>query len=131
MSIRKMIALHPEGGDPDDPLSIAAHHAMFCAAMCTSCADACSAEDDDMRQCIRNSLDCADVCEAVTKIALRRTGDNAQLVRTMLEACIRACEACADECERHDHGHCRLCAQMCRECAEDCRRALQADREPS
>jgi hypothetical protein len=33
------------------------------------------------------------------------------------------CDACAVECERHEHEHCNLCAQMCRECAEDCRNA--------
>ena len=32
-------------------------------------------------------------------------------------------DACAAECEKHDHEHCKLCAQMCRECAEDCRKA--------
>jgi len=129
MSIRKMIALHPNGGDPDAPLSNAAHHLMYCAAMCASCADACSAEDGDMRQCIRTCLDCADVCEATMKIVVRRTGNNAELVRTMLESCLRACELCAAECDRHDHEHCRLCAQMCRECADDCRSALQSVRE--
>ena len=129
MSIRKMIALHPNGGDGDGPLATVAHHAMFCAAMCTSCADACSAEDGDMRQCIRLCLDCSDVCAAMTRIAVRRTGENKEMVRAMLEACTRACIVCAEECDRHDHEHCRLCAQMCRECADDCRSALEAVRE--
>jgi hypothetical protein len=40
--------------------------------MCTSCADACSAEQMDMRQCIRSCLDCADVCDATAKVAVRR-----------------------------------------------------------
>ena len=125
MSIRNMIALHPNvGGDPNEELSVAARHAMFCSALCTSCADACSAEETDMRQCIRTCLDCADVCEAMTKIAVRRTGENVEVVQAMLETCIRACELCADECERHEHEHCRLCALMCRECAGDCRNAL-------
>ena len=125
MSIRKMIALHPGvGGDPNEPLAIAARHAMFCAALCTSCADACSAEAMDMRQCIRTCLDCADICEAMTRIAVRRTGENDQVVRMLLETCASTCELCAEECERHEHEHCRLCAQMCRECADDCRNAL-------
>ncbi|MBU3079344.1 four-helix bundle copper-binding protein [Sphingomonas quercus] len=127
MSIHKMIALHPQtGGDPNEPLATAARHAMFCAEMCTSCADACSAEEMDMRQCIRTCLDCADVCTAAARLAVRRTGQNDEAVRAMLEACVRACEICAEECARHDHGHCRLCAEMCRECASDCRAALQA-----
>ncbi len=127
MSLHRMIGLHPDAAaNPNDELTTAARHAMFCAALCTSCADACSAEEMEMRQCIRSCLDCADVCEAMTRIALRRTGNNAEVVRTMLEACIRTCEHCAEECERHEHDHCRLCAQMCRECAGDCRSALPA-----
>ncbi|WP_276609742.1 four-helix bundle copper-binding protein [Sphingobium sp. MP9-4] len=42
----------------------------------------------------------------------------------MLESCARVCELCAAECSRHEHEHCKLCADMCRECATDCRAAL-------
>ena len=65
MSIRKMISLHPNAaGHVNQPLSDAAHHLMYCARMCISCADACAAEKMDMRDCIRSCSDCADVCEA-------------------------------------------------------------------
>ena len=64
MSIRKMIGLHPDvAGHVNQPLGDAAHHLMYCARMCLSCADACAAEEMDMRQCIRTCLDCSDVCE--------------------------------------------------------------------
>lgn len=125
MSIQKMIALHPDvAGQVNEPLATAARHAMFCALMCTSCADACTAEDMDMRQCIRSCLDCADVCSATAKLTMRRTAQNVDVLRTMIETCARICELCAAECERHEHGHCRLCAEMCRECAAGCRAAL-------
>ena len=125
MSIRKMIAAHPaSAGHINEPLSLAIKHAMYCAVICTSCADACSAEEMDMRQCIRACLDCADLCTATMKVAARRTGSNPGVVKAMLQACIEACEVCAGECERHDHDHCRRCATMCRECADDCREAL-------
>jgi hypothetical protein len=131
MSIRKMIALHPNvDGHVNQPLGDAVHHAMYCAKMALSCADACAAEAMDMRQCIRLCLDVADVCEATTRLGLRRTGSNEQILREMLELCARACDACAAECERHDHEHCRLCAQICRECAADCRHAALAVVEP-
>jgi hypothetical protein len=132
MSIRKMIALHPDvQGHVNQPLGDAAHHLMYCARMCLSCADACAAEEMDMRECIRACLDCADVCEATGKLAVRRTGSNEQVLREMLEQCARVCDVCAAECERHDHEHCKLCAQMCRECAEDCRNAAMAVVEPA
>ena len=127
MSIAKMIAAHPDaGGDLNEPLALAVRHAMFCATICTSCADACVAEDMDMRQCIRTCLDCADICAATAKVAVRRTGSNEALLQEMLQLCITACDICAEECARHDHEHCRICAEMCRECARDCRAAIDA-----
>ncbi|RSV14881.1 four-helix bundle copper-binding protein [Sphingomonas sp. ABOLF] len=126
MSIHKMIAAHPDvAGNLNEDLATAVRHAMFCSVICTSCADACSGEEMDMRQCIRTCMDCADICEATMKVATRRTGSNEAVLRAMLETCIRTCEICAEECAKHDHDHCRLCADMCRECAEDCRKALQ------
>lgn len=53
MSIRKMIALHPDvvkSGHVNQALGDAVHHAMYCAKMCLSCADACAAEAMDMAQ---------------------------------------------------------------------------------
>lgn len=127
MSIAKMIAAHPEvAGKLDEPLALAVRHAMFCAAICTSCADACSAEEEDMRQCIRTCMDCADVCDAAFKAGTRRTGSNEILLQELLQLCVTACDICAEECARHDHEHCRLCAEMCRECARDCRAAVES-----
>ena len=92
MSIRKMIALHPDvKGHVNQPLGDAAHHLMYCAKMCLSCADACAAEKMDMRQCIRTCLDCSDVCEATGKLGrpphgVERTGAsrNARTVRARM-----------------------------------------------
>lgn len=125
MSIHKMIQLHPDvGEDFNELLAAAARHAMFCAEICTSCADACSAEPMDMVQCIRSCSDSADVCAATSRLAVRRSGQNIEVLRLMLENCAKVCDLCAAECERHQHEHCKLCAQMCRECADDCRAAL-------
>ena len=125
MSIRKMIAEHPSvAGHVNEPLAAAARHAMYCAVICTSCADACSAEAMDMRRCIRLCMDCADVCTATMKLATRQTDDNHALVISMLQLCIQACETCAVECEQHDHAHCKRCGEMCRELAADCAEAL-------
>lgn len=126
MSIQKMISEHPHvGSDYNEALGMAVRHAMYCAAICNSCADACSAEESDMQQCIRLCSDCSDVCEATYRVASRRTGENRDVIRMMLLACIRACEACEAECAKHDTAHCRRCAQMCRECADDCKKALE------
>lgn len=124
MSLPKMIAAHPQVQDETEELVLAARHAMLCSLFCTSCADACVAEDMDMAQCIRNCLDCADVCAATARLAVRRTAQNIEVLRAQLETCIKACENCAAECAQHENPHCQLCATMCRECAEDCRKAL-------
>ncbi|MBX7533257.1 four-helix bundle copper-binding protein [Qipengyuania sp. 1XM1-15A] len=124
MSLQKMIDAHPQVEDKTEDLVLAARHAMLCSLFCTSCADACVAEDMDMAQCIRNCLDCADVCAATARLAVRRTAQNIDVLRAQMEACIKACETCAEECEKHDNDHCKWCAKMCRECADDCRKAL-------
>lgn len=124
MSLEKMLAAHPHVETVTAELALAARHAMLCSLFCTSCADACSAEDMDMAQCIRTCMDCADICAAAARLAVRRTGQDIAMLRSMIETCIAACERCAEECEKHDHEHCRLCAEMCRECAQDCRAAL-------
>lgn len=126
MSLAKMMGFHPDaGGDVNELLVTAGRHSMLCSLFCTACADACSAEDMDMRACIRTCSDCADVCAATARLAVRQTGRELQMLRAQIETCIRACEMCAAECDQHDHDHCKLCATMCRECADDCRKALQ------
>jgi hypothetical protein len=129
MSIEKMIGEHPDvvaSGSYNEALGRAVKHAMYCAAICNSCADACLAEEMDMSQCVRTCLDCSDVCEATYRVAARRTGSNVEVIRAMLQTCIRTCDICEAECARHDNDHCRRCSQMCRECAEDCRVALDS-----
>src|SRR3546814_10238599 len=105
MSIRKMIGRHPQvQGSVNEALALAVRHMMFCSDICTSCADACIAEDKvaDLRQCIRVCLDCADVCDMAFKVGTRRTGSNEMLLRSTLELCIQACEICAQECGRSE-----------------------------
>lgn len=130
MSIIKMIAAHPDvreqiGGPFNPTLAQAVEHILHCAAICNSCADACAAEEMDMQQCIRTCLDCADICTAAARVGMRRTGENEEVLESMLETCIDACTICAAECAKHAMDHCRICAEMCRECAEDCRAALE------
>ncbi|WP_324262531.1 four-helix bundle copper-binding protein [Altererythrobacter sp. H2] len=130
MSIVSIIAAHPDlregiGGPPNEALAQAAAITSYCSVVCTSCADACAAEEMDMQQCIRTCSDCADICAATSRVAARRTGANEEVLRSMLNTCIQACELCAAECEQHDNDHCRICAEACRDCAARCREALQ------
>ena len=126
MSIKEMISEHPNVGDGyNEQLGEAVKHAMYCAAICNSCVDACNAEQMDMSECIRKCSDASDICQAVSTVAARRTHGNMVVIKSLLEACIIACKVCAEECAKHDNPHCRRCEQMCRECMEDCNKALE------
>ncbi len=100
-----------------------------CAQACTACADACLGEDmvGELVKCIRSNLDCADICSTTARVLSRHTGYDANITRTVLTACIQACEACGDECERHSSmQHCAICAEACRRCERACRAVMAA-----
>ncbi|MEV1329849.1 four-helix bundle copper-binding protein [Micromonospora costi] len=99
-----------------------------CAQACTACADACLSEDmvAELAKCARSDLDCADVCTTTSRVLSRHTGYDANVTRSLLEACATTCRSCGDECARHAerHEHCRICAEACRECERACRDLL-------
>ena len=95
---------------------------LSCAQACTACADACLSESDDqvpmLRKCIRSNDDCADICSITARLVSRHTGYDANITRSIVQACATVCRSCGDECERHAdmHEHCRVCADACRRC---------------
>lgn len=101
---------------------------LACSEACTECADACLSEAmvADLTKCIRTNLDCADICATTARVLSRHTGYDANISRTLLEACAMVCHSCADECARHAsmHEHCRICADACRDCERACRDML-------
>lgn len=63
----------------------------------------------DLRRSIRLNSVCADFCFATARIAIRRTGGNAQPMRRTPEAFVLSR---------------RLCVVACRRCAEPCRNVI-------
>lgn len=126
-STQEMLDSHPQAAGSVDLELLAAciDACLACGQACTACADACLAEEGvaDLVKCIRTDLDCADLCETTASILSRRTGHDANLLRTVLETCAQACNACAEECQSHAemHDHCRICAEACRACEEACK----------
>ena len=125
MHTQEIISTHPHvKGSTNDALIRCIEECYDCAQACIACADACLGEDmvQQLAQCIRLNLDCADVCNATGALATRRTGSNQDLIRSMLETCALACRLCGEECERHagNHEHCRICAEACRSCEQAC-----------
>jgi len=101
---------------------------IACSEACTACADACLSEEmvAELTKCIRTDLDCADICATTARVLSRHTGYDADISRSLLEACATACKACGDECQQHAdmHEHCRICAGACRACETACRDLL-------
>jgi hypothetical protein len=130
MHAQEMISTHPHvKGNTNDALIACVESCFDCAQACVACADACLGEStvQQLTQCIRLNLDCADICGAAGSIATRRTGSNEQVIQSALVACSLACRLCHQECETHasHHEHCRICAAACEDCAGACEAALQ------
>ncbi|MFC0210069.1 four-helix bundle copper-binding protein [Chelativorans intermedius] len=93
MRVREMISTHPDvQGSTADKLLKSIEKCDSCAQTCTACAEACLAEStvDQLRQCIRLNLDCADICMATGAMASRRTGSNVEVLRAAIQACSEA-----------------------------------------
>ena len=123
----QMLEAYPKdlGGVDPQKLQECIEACFECAQACTACADACLSEDmvAELTTCIRTDLDCADVCDTTRRVLSRHTGYDANLTRSVLDACAVACKACGDECAQHAemHEHCRICAEACRRCETACR----------
>jgi hypothetical protein len=124
-----MLETYPKSINLDrNSLAAAIDQLIACSQACTACADACLSEDmvADLTKCIRTNLDCADICATTARVLSRHTGYDANISRSMLEACAMVCKSCGDECARHAdmHEHCRVCAEACRACERACRDLL-------
>lgn len=90
-----------------------------CADTCDHCAVGCLDESNvaEMSRCIRLDIDCAALCR-FTAGALARGSECADVIARL---CAEVCDACGQECAKHEHEHCKACAAACEECAKSCR----------
>lgn len=93
-----------------------------CAVACNHCAAACLQEADVkmMARCIATDMDCAQMC-ALAAAAMARNSDHAPAICAL---CADICQACGDECAKHDMDHCQQCAEACHRCADECRKMV-------
>lgn len=91
---------------------------LDCALACENCASACLQEDDvkAMAACIKLDRDCADICIMGARL-LKRGSD---VAHQFLVLCEEICRMCGEECNRHEHWHCKDCAAACIACADAC-----------
>jgi len=88
---------------------------------CEWCADECLG-DPDMEECARLCRDVADIASLHARLVARNSPYSGQLAGI----CADLCEACAEECGRHDDEHCQVCAEILPKCAESCRQMAEA-----
>ncbi|MGM0827462.1 MAG: four-helix bundle copper-binding protein [Bacillota bacterium] len=91
-----------------------------CMEACNHCFDACLKEVNVgmMVDCIRMDRECADMCGFLELALLRGT----PFVAELAPACATICEACGNECKKHDYVHCQKCADACFKCANECKK---------
>jgi hypothetical protein len=129
---REMLDASPARGQLDAAVVAAAIDACLeCLQSCTSCADAdlVEADVDELRTCIALCLTCADVCDVTARVLSRPANMDRFVAHRLLQACVRTCTSCAEECARHapHHRHCALCEGVCRACIRACDALLGAD----
>lgn len=97
---------------------------LECAVQCENCATACLQEEDlkMMHACILLDRDCADICFLTAQLLARSSRHGEHLMKE----CAEVCEACAEECAKHEMDHCQVCAEACRKCAELCKNMVEA-----
>jgi hypothetical protein len=127
---REMLAAFPAGVRLDvAEVATAIDASLNCLQTCASCADADLAEDDveELRTCIALCVNCGDVCDVTARVLSRPARWDGVVVLRLLQACVRTCTMCAEECARHahHHRHCAICEQSCRSCIEACNALLE------
>jgi uncharacterized protein DUF326 len=98
-----------------------------CIDACMRCAEACEfcATSDLREQDVKMMVSCAQInreCAAVCWTSAAIMSMDGQFAKQYCMQCADICDACAEECERHDVDHCKRCAQACHNCAQECRR---------
>lgn len=88
-----------------------------CALACERCASACLQEEDVkmMTSCIGLDIDCAQFC----RLAVSYFARGSSMAPLISLSCAEVCKACAYECSKHSHLHCKDCAEACRRCVEE------------
>jgi hypothetical protein len=124
-TIEAMLQAHPDAiSNRIESMTTTLAALAECEQACLSCADACLSERslDQLRACIRLTLDCASICSVSAQLILRQNDTSGSILHAQLHACSVACQVCGDACALHaqHQRHCEICARACRECQERC-----------
>ena len=83
-----------------DEVAAAIDACLTCLQACISCANSDLAEPDveEMRTCVAIDQNCADVCDVTARVLSRPAYSDDFVVHRLLQACVRLCTTCAEEC---------------------------------
>ena len=104
---------------------------LQCVAVCNHCAASCLQEDNlpMMTKCVQLDLECAAICIAAAQ--LMSLGSNKMVFACRL--CADICEACANECAKHDTDHCRGMRHclfvLCKDVPPDVTKIIEEDKK--
>lgn len=95
---------------------------LTAASLCNHCATSCLKEEHlpMMSKCIQLAMECSTICYATAQLM----NFNSDKVKEIAKLCADMCDACAEECGKHDNDHCRECAEACTKCADECETIL-------
>ncbi|KAB2898293.1 MAG: four-helix bundle copper-binding protein [Kofleriaceae bacterium] len=103
--------------------------AFKAAQACMACSDICLAVEDArlLIKCVRLNSDCADLCVATGWMLSREPHPDRETMQRQIEACAKACQETAAECERLAtlYPHTKVCAAACKRCVAACLDALR------
>ncbi len=121
-SIREMLVSHPQKiSEPKLDALVNAIRACFNTGQtCVTCADACGDEQYavELKNVIRLSNDCSDICIGTGKVLSRLNSPDWKLLRSQVMSCLQIVQDTAALCQEHarKYEHCRICADSCRVC---------------
>lgn len=79
---------------------------------------------EELRRCIQDCLECANICEQTIQFCLQQGGkhaapDHIRMLRDCADSCLMSAAMMSRQSSFHSQ-HCQLCAEICHACAESC-----------
>lgn len=95
-----------------------------CIAACNDCATECGHCFAHMvgKASANAAPACCIECAAISRLCADAIARHSPFAKQISKLCADICDWCAKECDAHDMGHCKSCAEACRRCAEACRK---------
>lgn len=130
-SIERMLTTHPQfiNDTKKDALISCIQSCFDCGQACVTCSDACLGEKnvEKLKDTIRATADCGDICLATGKILSRLNSPDWNVIKAQVNSCLTIVRQCGMLCNEHrsHHEHCGICADLCRSCEIACTNYLK------